>query len=65
VIAVENASRPDERRLATTISTLANDPERLGLSSPAVLVFGEVAGLPAAGDIETVLAQEEVVRAYA
>ncbi|MEM7397361.1 MAG: siroheme synthase CysG [Pseudomonadota bacterium] len=65
VIAVENASRANERRVATTISVLASDPGSLGLSSPAVLIFGEVAGLPAAGVVETVLANEEVVRAYA
>jgi uroporphyrin-III C-methyltransferase/precorrin-2 dehydrogenase/sirohydrochlorin ferrochelatase len=65
VMAVENASRPDERRVATTISALANDAESLGLNSPAVLIFGEVAGLPAAGAVETILAHEEVVRAYA
>ncbi len=65
VIAVENASRPKERRIASTISTLAADPDSLGLSSPAVLIFGEVAGLPAAGAVETILAHEEVVRAYA
>lgn len=65
VIAVENASRENERRVATTISALANDTGSLGLKSPAVLIFGEVAGLPAAGAVETILAQEEVVRAYA
>ncbi|BAQ16344.1 siroheme synthase CysG [Methyloceanibacter caenitepidi] len=65
VIAVENASRPNERRVATTISTLANDADSLGLNSPAVLIFGEVAGLPAAGAVETILAHEEVARAYA
>jgi uroporphyrin-III C-methyltransferase/precorrin-2 dehydrogenase/sirohydrochlorin ferrochelatase len=65
VIAVENASRPNERRVATTISALANDAGSLGLNSPAVLIFGEVAGLPAAGAVETILAHEEVVRAYA
>lgn len=65
VIAVENASRANERRIATTISTLAEDAGSLGLSSPAVLIFGEVAGLPAAGVVETILAHEEVVRSYA
>jgi uroporphyrin-III C-methyltransferase/precorrin-2 dehydrogenase/sirohydrochlorin ferrochelatase len=65
VIAVENASREDERRVATTISVLAAHPDSLGLKSPAVLIFGEVAGLPAAGVVETVLAHEEVKHAYA
>ena len=65
VIAVENASRPNERRVATTISAFAANPESLGLNSPAVLIFGEVAGLPASGVVEDVLAREEVARAYA
>lgn len=65
VIAVENASRANERRVATTISALANDAGSLGLKSPAVLIFGEVAGLPAAGAVDTILAHEEVARAYA
>jgi uroporphyrin-III C-methyltransferase/precorrin-2 dehydrogenase/sirohydrochlorin ferrochelatase len=65
VIAVENASRDDERRVATTIATLAAQPKSLGLKSPAVLIFGEVAGLPASGIVEDILASEEVARAYA
>jgi uroporphyrin-III C-methyltransferase/precorrin-2 dehydrogenase/sirohydrochlorin ferrochelatase len=65
VIAVENASREDERRVATCISALAAHPESLGLKSPAVLIFGEVAGLPAAGVIEDILDNEEVKRVYA
>ncbi len=65
VIAVENASRDDERRIGTTISVLAAHPESLGLKSPAVLIFGEVAGLPASGIVEDILASEEVKRVYA
>jgi uroporphyrin-III C-methyltransferase/precorrin-2 dehydrogenase/sirohydrochlorin ferrochelatase len=65
VIAVENASRDTERRVATTIAELAAGPERLQLKSPAVLIFGEVAGLPAAGLVEDVLSLSEVRRAYA
>jgi siroheme synthase len=65
VIAVENASRDDERRVRATIAELAEAPERLGLKSPAVLLFGEVAGLPAAGMVETILSLEEVKRLYA
>jgi uroporphyrin-III C-methyltransferase/precorrin-2 dehydrogenase/sirohydrochlorin ferrochelatase len=65
VIAVENASRDTERRVSTTIATLAARPESLGLKSPAVLIFGEVAGLPAAGVVEDILASEEVKHAYA
>ena len=60
VLAVENASRDDERRVAATIADLAAHPERLGLKSPAVLIFGEVAGLPAHGVIEDILSMEEV-----
>ena len=62
VLAVENASRDDERRVAATIADLADYPERLGLKSPAVLIFGEVAGLPASGIVEDLLALEEVKR---
>ena len=65
VIAVENASRDNERRVATNIAALAAHPESLGLKSPAVLIFGEVAGLPAAGVIEDILALPEVRRVYA
>jgi uroporphyrin-III C-methyltransferase/precorrin-2 dehydrogenase/sirohydrochlorin ferrochelatase len=65
VIAVENASRDGERRVATTLAHLAADPERLQLKSPAVLIVGEVAGLPAAGLVEDVLSLAELSRAYA
>jgi len=65
VIAVENASRENERRVATTLAELAADPERLQLNRPAILIFGEVAGLPAAGLVEDVLSSREVRRAYA
>ena len=62
VLAVENASRDDERRVIATVAELAAHPERFGLKSPAVLIFGEVAGLPAAGIVEDILALEEVAR---
>jgi uroporphyrin-III C-methyltransferase/precorrin-2 dehydrogenase/sirohydrochlorin ferrochelatase len=65
VIAVENASRDDERRIATTVAELASEPERLGLRSPAVLIFGEVARLADASLLEDVLSLEQVRRAYA
>ena len=65
VIAVENASRDDERRVRATVAELADNPARLGLKSPAVLIFGEVAGLPASGIVETILSLEEVKRLYA
>jgi uroporphyrin-III C-methyltransferase/precorrin-2 dehydrogenase/sirohydrochlorin ferrochelatase len=63
VLAVENASRDDERRVIATVAELAANPERLGLKSPAVLIFGEVAGLPASGIVEDILALEELKRA--
>jgi len=65
VIGVENASRDDERWVATNIVTLAAHPGGLGLKSPAVLIFGEVAGLPASGAVEDILSAEGVKRAYA
>jgi uroporphyrin-III C-methyltransferase len=65
VIAVENASREDERRIAFTLAALAAEPERLGLQSPAVLIFGDVAGWADASLVEDVLSLEEVRRAYA
>jgi len=48
-----------------TVADLATNPERLGLKSPAVLIFGEVAGLEAHGVVEDILALEEVKRLYA
>ena len=65
VVAVENASREDARRVAATIADLAANPERLNLKSPAILIFGEVAGLPAHGMVEDILALEELARVYA
>jgi uroporphyrin-III C-methyltransferase/precorrin-2 dehydrogenase/sirohydrochlorin ferrochelatase len=65
VIAVENASRDTERRVATTLAELAATPGRLELKTPAVLIFGEVAGLPASGLVEDVLSLTELRRAYA
>ena len=40
-------------------------PSACNLNSPAILIFGEVAGLPAAGLVEDVLSSPEVRRAYA
>jgi uroporphyrin-III C-methyltransferase/precorrin-2 dehydrogenase/sirohydrochlorin ferrochelatase len=65
VIGVENASRDDERRVASTIAALAAHPDGLGLKSPAVLIFGEVAGLPASGAVDGILSAEEVKRVCA
>ncbi|ODA67079.1 Siroheme synthase [Methyloligella halotolerans] len=55
VLAVENATRSNERRVACRLSILARSPERLQLASPAVLFFGEVAGLEAEGLVDRVL----------
>lgn len=58
VLAIENASRPNERRLRATVSDLANRPAALNLKSPAILLIGQVAGLPVNGqldDVETAL----------
>ncbi len=41
-VAVQNASRPDERRVATTLGTLVEDLRRARIGSPAILVIGEV-----------------------
>jgi uroporphyrin-III C-methyltransferase/precorrin-2 dehydrogenase/sirohydrochlorin ferrochelatase len=65
VIAVENASRDNERRLTTNLADLAAYPERLQLKNPAILIFGEVAGLPVAGVVEELLSLPELRRAYA
>lgn len=65
VMAVENVSRTNERRVAASLAEFAADPQRLGLKSPAVLLFGEVAGLPAAGAVDQVLSWPELRRAYA
>jgi uroporphyrin-III C-methyltransferase / precorrin-2 dehydrogenase / sirohydrochlorin ferrochelatase len=51
VIAVERASQPNERRVATSLDRLALDPTSLGLAGPTLLLVGEVASLPAAGAI--------------
>jgi uroporphyrin-III C-methyltransferase / precorrin-2 dehydrogenase / sirohydrochlorin ferrochelatase len=64
VIAVENASRDDERRVATDLAALAADPDALGLKSPAVLIFGTVAGLEAAGLVEQARALPELRLAH-
>jgi uroporphyrin-III C-methyltransferase / precorrin-2 dehydrogenase / sirohydrochlorin ferrochelatase len=51
IIAVERASQANERRVATSLDRLALDPASLGLSGPTLLLVGEVASLPAAGEI--------------
>lgn len=57
VMAVERATHETERRVATTLDVLANNPERLNLKGPALLVLGEVAGLTPSGHVETIAAE--------
>ncbi|MFN3522724.1 MAG: uroporphyrinogen-III C-methyltransferase [Phenylobacterium sp.] len=45
---VENASRPDERRIVTTLATLGE--AAAGLSGPALLMVGEAMALAQAGE---------------
>ena len=45
---VENASRPDERRIVTTLAELAD--AAAGLSGPALLIVGEAMALAQAGE---------------
>ncbi|MFZ4807527.1 MAG: uroporphyrinogen-III C-methyltransferase [Hyphomicrobiaceae bacterium] len=52
VVAVERATSFDERRVATTLASLAADPQRLGLGGQSLMLIGEVAGLPLAGVVE-------------
>lgn len=59
VLAVERASHPDERRVASSLDVVAKDARRLGLTGPAVLIVGEVAGLAPAGAIERITAEVE------
>jgi len=50
-VAVSNATRDDERSLATTLSALPEDLARAGIGSPAILVVGAIAGLARAGSL--------------
>lgn len=54
VLAIENASRHNERRVRATVADLAKRPETLALESPAVLLVGRVAGLPVHGPLDIV-----------
>ncbi len=67
VIAVECASQARERRVATTLAQLSEDPQRLGLDGPTLLLIGEVAALPSAGHVTHVDRQriEHTEPAYA
>ncbi|CAN0092140.1 unnamed protein product, partial [Phaeothamnion confervicola] len=54
VMAVERASQPGERRIATTLDVLASEPSRLSIAGPAILLVGEVMGLTPAGKVEAI-----------
>ena len=59
VIIASRISQVGECRIATTLDVLADPSTSLGLTGPALLIIGEVAGLDAAGTIER-LAQRVV-----
>ncbi|MEM6534113.1 MAG: siroheme synthase CysG [Pseudomonadota bacterium] len=47
VVVVENGTRPDERHIFSTLGDLPVEIEKSGIAGPALLIIGEVAGLPA------------------
>lgn len=57
VMAVERASHQNERRVATSLDVLAQDPGQMGLRGPAILIIGEIAGLTPAGAVERIAAK--------
>lgn len=63
IIAIENASRANERRVRATIGDLAQRPEALRLNSPVILLIGRVAGLPVNGAFDVVEAALNEFRA--
>ncbi len=65
IMAVERASHAAERRVATTLDVLADDPSRLGLNGPAVLICGEVAGLTPNGHVEHVARRQTNTQSHA
>ena len=48
VSVIESASTPQQRRVDSTLETLAADLQRHSVVPPAIIVIGEVAGLPPA-----------------
>jgi uroporphyrin-III C-methyltransferase len=64
VLAIENASRPNERRVRATVADLAKKPEALALESPAILLVGRVAGLPVQGSLDIVETTIERVQTH-
>ena len=47
VAVIANATRRDQRSLRTSLAAMAGDAERAGLRSPAIIVIGDVAAIPA------------------
>ena len=48
VMIVQNGSLPEEKVIVSTISEIESDVENAGLSTPAIIVVGEVVRLHAA-----------------
>jgi len=61
VIIASRISQTGERRIATTLDTLAASSTKLDLTGPALLIIGEVAGLDAAGTIEQIAQRAPLV----
>lgn len=57
VMAVEHASHASERRVASSLDVVADDARQLGLTGPAVLIVGEIAGFTPAGAVERIAAK--------
>jgi len=49
VAIIQNGTTPDERMVAGRVSTIQEQVQTEGIGNPAVIVLGEVAGLPVAG----------------
>jgi uroporphyrin-III C-methyltransferase/precorrin-2 dehydrogenase/sirohydrochlorin ferrochelatase len=52
IVIASRISQAGERRIATTLDVLAEPSTELGLTGPALLIVGEVAGLDMAGLVE-------------
>lgn len=64
VLAVENASQPNERRIRATVTELAKKPTALALEGPTVLLVGRVAGLPVQGSLDIIETTIERVQTH-
>ena len=61
VLAVENASRTQERRVRASLGDLTTADNALGLVGPTVLIIGDVAGLDVHGVVEDLNAAEPTI----